>query len=102
MKKKLILDIEAKNVGESDVDPSEKERELKCNDLICSVPADLSVESDSSFNEVVSPSTVNEDNETLSDIETDKDEVKIKSVPPEPSTSQVKKIKLAMLIITNA
>ena len=40
LEKKIASDVEIKNIGESDVDPSEKERELKCDDLISSVPAD--------------------------------------------------------------
>ena len=47
IEKKLLLDVDTKNVSEVDVDHSEKGHELNCDDLISSVPANLSVASDS-------------------------------------------------------
>ena len=67
-------------------------KNVTLNAMTC-VPADLSAESDYPIDEVVSPSTTNKDNETLLDIETDKDEVKIENVPPELSTSKFKRNK---------
>ena len=72
IEKKLLSDVGAKNVSEVDVDLTEKGRELKCDDLNSSVPADLLVVSDSPIDEIDSPSTANKDNESLTNVDTNK------------------------------